>query len=413
MNKKSHIYDVIIIGAGIAGATCAYRLAKYGHTNILVLEAESQVGGRILSIDTNHDKSKKTNIVELGPRWIHDVCSRNDTHLTLSMAKEVGVKWNTLKDSVDKYIYNMVDDSNIKLPSDILTNKKYRNSIIADAFSVDDDGFPAAYLENDRNPSNIRTPPCENPKSKSESNMHYDLFVTDGYIKLVHALLKNINVKCNYQVTDISHKKINDLYCIVCSNEIQFFTKHVVVTLPPSAVLKLRIPSLPTSVRKALKSIHMCHYQQAVFTLKNRSWGRTGKLYIDPLSARSRYMYGEKLLLLPYASQIVYSWLTWTYVKMNKKTIYNRGCRFICNVEPYYRGKIKDEVTDFQCSDWENSYSSGDFYQERSHLQKNLNDGGIYFAGEHTSTTRYGFVDGAIESGKRVSDQINVRTRNL
>ena len=57
MNKKSHIYDVIIIGAGIAGATCAYRLAKYGHTNILVLEAESQVGGRILSIDTNHDKS--------------------------------------------------------------------------------------------------------------------------------------------------------------------------------------------------------------------------------------------------------------------------------------------------------------------------------------------------------------------
>ena len=59
MSKKSHIYDVIIIGAGIAGATCAYRLAKHGDTNILVLEAESQVGGRILSIDTNHDKSKK------------------------------------------------------------------------------------------------------------------------------------------------------------------------------------------------------------------------------------------------------------------------------------------------------------------------------------------------------------------
>ena len=140
---------MIIIGAGISGATCAYRLEKYGFKNILVLEAESQVGGRILSIDTSNKSRSKNNIVELGARWIHNVCS-NNKHLTLSMAKEAGVKWNTVKESVEYYMYNMIDDCNIKLPSDLLKNEKYKNSIISDALSIDDDGFPQAYLENDR-----------------------------------------------------------------------------------------------------------------------------------------------------------------------------------------------------------------------------------------------------------------------
>ena len=222
----------------------------------------------------------------------------------------------------------------------------------------------------------------------------------------MHAFLKNINVKCNHVVTHICHKKSKDLYSIVCSNQSQFFTKKVVITLPPNIVLKLKIPSLPISIRKALKSIQMCHLQQAIFTLKNRSWGHTGKLCIDPLFSRPEYIYGEKLLLLPYTSQIVYSWLTWKYVKIDKKIIYKRGCRLICKVEPYYRNKIKEEVIDFQCSDWKNSFSTGDFQQERSLFQKNLNDGGIYIAGEHTSMRRYGFVDGAIESGLRVFNQI-------
>jgi monoamine oxidase len=44
-------YDVIVIGAGIAGITAAKTLAERGYT-ILVLEAKNRVGGRIHSIKT-------------------------------------------------------------------------------------------------------------------------------------------------------------------------------------------------------------------------------------------------------------------------------------------------------------------------------------------------------------------------
>lgn len=39
--------DVIIIGAGISGVAAATRLFERGISNILVLEAENRIGGRI------------------------------------------------------------------------------------------------------------------------------------------------------------------------------------------------------------------------------------------------------------------------------------------------------------------------------------------------------------------------------
>jgi D-arginine dehydrogenase len=44
MTKETDRYDVIIIGAGIAGASLAYFLTREGVTNVLVVERESQPG---------------------------------------------------------------------------------------------------------------------------------------------------------------------------------------------------------------------------------------------------------------------------------------------------------------------------------------------------------------------------------
>ncbi len=58
-------YTVVILGAGASGLYAAYNLAKRGFTNIIVVEAQDRVGGRIHTIDHGED------VLELGAQWIH------------------------------------------------------------------------------------------------------------------------------------------------------------------------------------------------------------------------------------------------------------------------------------------------------------------------------------------------------
>lgn len=62
---KQNIYTVAIVGAGIAGLAAAKELVESGCGNIVILEAENRVGGRIHTITHNGID------LELGAQWIH------------------------------------------------------------------------------------------------------------------------------------------------------------------------------------------------------------------------------------------------------------------------------------------------------------------------------------------------------
>ena len=53
------MYDVIIMGAGISGISAAQQLLNKGITNILIIEAQDYVGGRIKTIE--FDDKKRSN----------------------------------------------------------------------------------------------------------------------------------------------------------------------------------------------------------------------------------------------------------------------------------------------------------------------------------------------------------------
>ncbi|TRY70897.1 hypothetical protein TCAL_02797 [Tigriopus californicus] len=59
------MHQIIIIGAGTSGLMSALRLAEAGYDDILILEAEMRIGGRILTIPKNGKW------LELGAQWIH------------------------------------------------------------------------------------------------------------------------------------------------------------------------------------------------------------------------------------------------------------------------------------------------------------------------------------------------------
>lgn len=58
MNKK-----IVIIGGGAAGIAAATKLLSNGFQNIVILEAENRIGGRIHTIQFGE------NVLDMGAQW--------------------------------------------------------------------------------------------------------------------------------------------------------------------------------------------------------------------------------------------------------------------------------------------------------------------------------------------------------
>lgn len=72
---KSH--KVVIVGAGASGISAAAKLLENGYDNIVVLEAENRVGGRVYSIPFGEG------FVDLGAQW----CEGDEGNIVYDMVK--------------------------------------------------------------------------------------------------------------------------------------------------------------------------------------------------------------------------------------------------------------------------------------------------------------------------------------
>lgn len=55
---------IIIIGAGASGFAAASKLISNGFENIVILEAENRIGGRVNTIPFG------SNVVDMGAQWL-------------------------------------------------------------------------------------------------------------------------------------------------------------------------------------------------------------------------------------------------------------------------------------------------------------------------------------------------------
>ncbi|XP_017838418.1 spermine oxidase [Drosophila busckii] len=65
MNETQLEQKIVVIGAGASGIACATKLLEYGFQNVLVVEAEPRLGGRIHTIPFGE------NVIDLGAQWCH------------------------------------------------------------------------------------------------------------------------------------------------------------------------------------------------------------------------------------------------------------------------------------------------------------------------------------------------------
>ncbi len=71
MHKDQITYDVIIVGAGLAGLTAAYYLKERNNTlNILIVEGKSRIGGRIQTIELKVDPNGTKANFDFGGQWV-------------------------------------------------------------------------------------------------------------------------------------------------------------------------------------------------------------------------------------------------------------------------------------------------------------------------------------------------------
>ena len=71
--SHSEMYDVIIMGAGMAGIAAAKQLHDSGVDNFVIVEAQNYVGGRLKTIEFGGHR------LNGGASWIHGACL-NVTH---------------------------------------------------------------------------------------------------------------------------------------------------------------------------------------------------------------------------------------------------------------------------------------------------------------------------------------------
>lgn len=67
-SRKFNECDVVVVGGGCSGLECARELYALGFTNLVVLEAQDYIGGRIKTTYINNDERYP---LEAGACWIH------------------------------------------------------------------------------------------------------------------------------------------------------------------------------------------------------------------------------------------------------------------------------------------------------------------------------------------------------
>lgn len=95
-------YDVIIIGAGVSGLEAAHQLHLKGIDNVVILEKNDRIGGRVWSVDYNGT------CIEKGASWIHGLNNDSAIHNPLYEIT-LDKKMNTMKTDAESVI---VRDSN-------------------------------------------------------------------------------------------------------------------------------------------------------------------------------------------------------------------------------------------------------------------------------------------------------------
>ncbi|XP_063595493.1 protein anon-37Cs-like [Penaeus indicus] len=452
--SEAELKDVVVVGGGVAGLSAMKTLITNGVNNVVLLEAQDNVGGRVR---THREGDILT---EDGAEWIHG----GKTNRLYSLAETLGGLTQPLPDS--DYDFRLrtqsgttADVNGYDAASSIYekcgTNsvlKKYRKfgngKCYADRFDKQYISFGGKeqereawrhYLEmwvnkdtglSDWNEQSAKDADYFTDWGNDEWNQW-----ADGYDTLVDYLMKDIpesKVKLSSPVCRVFWGKkvegasLGNRVLVVTADEVSYLANHVITTVSVG-VLKRRhseifTPPLKKSYRKALAVTELGIADKVQLGWDSSWWGPNPLtlqiIYTEDLPTEMSWLEGVmEFLTIHQQPTMCQAFVAGEYAlameALPEETVKQHAVWLLANAT----GQEVPEPTFFRRTQWgldefmEGSYNSyvtvkgaRKIMKKRTPLSKpaiRKRKPMLLWAGEHTSNKRYGTVDGAMDSGDR------------
>ncbi|XP_075166428.1 spermine oxidase-like [Haematobia irritans] len=318
-NRIPYEPKIIIIGAGAAGLACATKLFEFGYNDLLILEAENRIGGRI------HTQRFGDNVIDLGAQWVHGevnniVYEMVKNHGCLETSGEIYKTYECIRSNGE-----VVPDDTIDLLKDILIDiyencahetvnyegsfgdylsARFQQAMDLAAMQNLDHNVAQEFFENFKKIQSSETSSRMDQVSAKGFHEYWQCpgeyllnWKDKGYVTFLHLLMGSNDEKIfgmleehilfNCHVDYIQWDRVDHKVIVSCNKGMQEYeADHVVLTIP-LGVLKENVetmfhPQLPLQKKQAIVGL---------------GYGSVGKIFLEfPASFWPPNWYGFTLL---------------------------------------------------------------------------------------------------------------------
>lgn len=407
---------VIVVGGGISGLAAAQLLNSKG-IEVLVLEAQNKLGGRL--------KTDRTNgvVFDEGASWIHGPEDNpisslaNSSGITTFLTQDTSViiydrngkaYSKSLLDIEEERYMNVLDDVGGQKHLSVYEylKQEYPEQINSDLWTY----MLSAFLEFDTG-GDINKLSAKYFYDDKAFNGE-DLIVTNGYDKIIDYLSKNITVELNAFVNQINYSKQG---VVVKTNAKTYKADYVLVTVPLGILKNKKItftPPLKQRTAKAIDFLEMGTVNKFLCVWDTVFWNKEQYIGFTP-KEKGKFNYflnvnkfANKPALMTFAfgeyakeTELLSDAEVTEEIMDHLRVMYGDSIpypnvlkRTFWNTNPFTFGAYS-----FVGVGGKSKYYKWFKQKKRTHL---------YFAGEHTNKMYRGTVHGAYLSGLREANKI-------
>ncbi|ESK95575.1 polyamine oxidase [Moniliophthora roreri MCA 2997] len=440
-------HDVLILGGGVSGIIAARELHKRGVNDFLIIEGREQLGGRMVNHIMHGNSS-----VELGANWVQGTSNTitNASNPILDLAVKHGLKTNRSnlenittfdssgqRDWLDVYKKNAVNYQNLFVEAgarvfsslvDMSARAGY--SLMGIKPSTPEEKateyyrFDFEYAQSPDQTSWIAAAWNQNhtfePNQGGFSNESLLSVDQRGFKYIIQheaeEFLKESQVRLNSIVRSIAYSNYGVTVTLKDGRKIS--ARYAICTFSLGVLQNDDVvfePKMPMWKQEAVHSMTMGLYTKIFMKFPRKFWFDTeSALYADP--ERGRYPVWQSLdhpKFLP-DSGILFATVTGDFSKRIEALSDEQvQSELIGVLRTMYPHEDIPQPLDFHFKRWRadplfrGSYSNWppSLYSEH-HTNLRANLGRLWFAGEATSLTHFGFLHGAYFEGEKVGGEV-------